>query len=125
MIIDTMVTIIPIVTLLTNALIIVGFDNQDVLASDNDTTESGNAATNDVSEKSESDAAGNNKRPADDDGQVDKGKKAKKTLERDNDGVKYRIITRKKERNLFIEFVCLFIHRICLFVIKIFRLWLF
>ncbi len=75
---------------------IVGFDNQDVLASDNETTESGNAATKDVSEKSESDAAGNNKRPADDDGQVDKGKKAKKTLERDNDGVKYRIITRKR-----------------------------
>jgi len=100
---------------------IVGIDNQDVLASDNETTESGKAATKDVSGKSESDAAGNNKRAADDDFQVDEGKKAKKALERDNDGVKYRIITRKKERNLFIEFVCLFINRICLFVIKIFR----
>ncbi len=73
------------------------------------------AATNEVSNKSDhksattnkSDAAGNNKRAADDNLQVDKGKQVKKALERDNDGVKYRIITRKRERNLFIEFVCL------------------
>ena len=58
---------------------IIGIDSQDVLATDNETTESGKAATNDVSDKSESDAAGNNKRAADDDLQVDKGKKAKKS----------------------------------------------
>ena len=58
---------------------IIGIDSQDVLATDNETTETGKAATNDVSDKSESDAAGNNKRAADDDLQVDQGKKAKKS----------------------------------------------
>ena len=86
-----------------------------VVATDNETTESGKAATKDVGDKSDhesattnkSDAAGNNKRAADDNLQVNNWKKVKKALERDNDGVKYRIITRKRERNIFIEFVCL------------------
>ncbi len=58
---------------------IVGIDSQDAVATDNETTESGKAATNAISKKSESDAAGNNKRAADDNLQVDKGKKAKKS----------------------------------------------
>jgi len=94
---------------------IVGIDSQDAVATDNETTESGKAATKDVSDKldhesattNKSDAAGNNKRAADDNLEVDKGKRQKKALERDNDGVNNRIITRKRERNLFIEFVCL------------------
>ncbi len=102
---------------------IVGIDNQDAVATDNGTTESGKADTHDASNKSDhesattnkTDAAGNNKRAGDDNLEVEKGEKAKKAaLERDNDGVKYRIITRKWGEK--------FIHRICLFVIKIFRL---
>ncbi len=89
----------------------VGIDSQDAIATDNETTESGKAATNDVSDKSDhefattnkSDAGGNNKRAADENLLDKKGKKVKRALERNNDGVQYRIITRKRERNIFIE----------------------
>jgi len=65
---------------------IVGIDSQDAVATDNETTESGKAATIDVSNKSDhesatknkSDAAGNNKRAVVDNLQVNNGKKVKK-----------------------------------------------
>jgi len=85
--------------------IIVGIDSQNAVATDNETTESGKAATKDVSNKSnhesattnKSDAAGNKKRARDDNLEVDKGKKAKKVLERDNDGVKYYLLEKGRE----------------------------
>ena len=65
---------------------ILGNDSQDAVATDNETTESGKAATNDVSDKSDqqsatttkSDAASTNKRVAAEKFEVKKGKKAKK-----------------------------------------------
>ncbi len=91
---------------------IVRNESLDVVATDNETTESGKAGTKDVGDTlnhesattNKSDTAGNNKRAAEENLEVEKGKKSKKkaALERDNDGVKYRIITRKGDRNLFI-----------------------
>ena len=67
---------------------IVGIDSQDAVATDNETTESGKAATNDVSDKSDqqsatttnSDTASTNKRVAAENFEVKKGKKAKKNF---------------------------------------------
>ena len=61
-------------------------DTQDATAIDKDTTESGKATNNDVSDKSDHesaatnvpDAAGNNKRTADDNSQVGRKKRARK-----------------------------------------------
>jgi hypothetical protein len=61
-------------------------DTQDASATDNDTTESGKATNNDVSNKSDHesattnkpDAAGNNKRTADNNSQVSRAKRTKK-----------------------------------------------
>ena len=61
-------------------------DTQDAAATDKDTTESGKATNNDVSDKSDNesaatnvpDAAGNKKRTGDDNSQVGRGKRARK-----------------------------------------------
>jgi hypothetical protein len=51
-------------------------------------------------------AAGNNKRPADETSQGDKGEK-KKRIKKNNVGDNYRINSRtKKETNIFMEIVC-------------------
>jgi hypothetical protein len=65
---------------------IVGNESQDVVATDNETTESGKAAPKDVGNKSDhesattnkSDTAVSNKRAADENLEVEKGKKGKK-----------------------------------------------
>ena len=65
-------------------------------AIENDASESGKEKGRDTNDKSETDEASNNKRAGDDNLEEGKGKKEKKaTLERNNDGVKYIIITRK------------------------------
>ncbi len=56
---------------------IVGIDTQDAIPTDNDATESGNANAHDANNKSETDAAGNNKRPGDDNLEEEKGKRQK------------------------------------------------
>jgi hypothetical protein len=69
---------------------IVANESQDVIATDNETTKSVKAATKDVDNKSDhesattntSDAAGNNKRAADENLDVEKGKKGKKSSAR-------------------------------------------
>jgi hypothetical protein len=66
---------------------IVGIDSQDAVATDNETTESGKAATNDVIDKSDHESAttdksetrGNKKRAAEENLQEKKGKNMKKT----------------------------------------------
>ena len=58
---------------------IVGIDTQDAIPTDNDATESGKANAHDANDKSETDAAGNNERPEDDNLEEEKGKRQKRS----------------------------------------------
>jgi hypothetical protein len=58
---------------------IVGIDTKDANPTDNDASESGKANAHDANDKSETDAAGNNKRAGDDNLEEERGKRQKRS----------------------------------------------
>jgi len=58
---------------------IVGIDTKDANPTDNDASESGKANAHDDNDKSETDAVGNNKRAGDDNLEVERGKRQKRS----------------------------------------------